>query len=100
MKNPVHFFSTGPGRLYFCTKETGKLEEIRETRVEKAETDTGRRPEKAAYSADYSAVAIALDCSLLEAAKTKVFANQLKDIIDYKTIEYITGANIANLSEE
>ena len=91
LKNPVHFLSTGPGRLYFCTKENGKLEGSREEkRRQKAETYEGRRTEqeKRMDLTDNSPAAIALDSSLLEAAGTRAFAEQLKDIIDYRTMEY------------
>ena len=83
LKNPVHFLSTGPGRLYFCTKENGKLEDRPGERVEERSVS---KEEGAAE--DRSPVAIALDPSLQKAAETKVFAEQMKDIIDYRTMEY------------
>ena len=83
LKNPVHFLSTGPGRLYFCTKENGKLEDRSEERIE------GRvKSRKEGAEEDESPVAIALDPGLQKAAKTKAFAEQMKDIIDYRTMEY------------
>ena len=82
LKNPVHFLSTGPGRLYFCTKENGKLEDRSEERIE------GRVKSRKEGAEEESPVAIALDPGLQKAAKTKAFAEQMKDIIDYRTMEY------------
>lgn len=74
LKNPVHFLSMGPGRRYFCTRENGKLE------------DSGTKTEM--NPADSPPVVIALDPGVQEAARMKVFADQLKDIIEYRTMEY------------
>ncbi len=83
LKNPVHFLSTGPGRLYFCTNDNGKLDNRAEEQME-GKTES----RKEGKTEDKSPIAIALVSSLRKAAKTKAFADQMKDIIDYRTMEY------------